>query len=61
MKAALVILALTIAACGPASGPTSPPPSPVASPVAGDIHWPAISVDDSDSFGIDISGTGSIV
>lgn len=61
MKAALVILALSIAACGPTSGSTTPPPSPVASPVAGNIDWPAISVDDSDSFGIDISGSGSIV
>jgi hypothetical protein len=50
------VLALMLVACG---SPTSSPPA--ASPLPGPITWPAISSDDSSSFGIDISGTGNTV
>lgn len=55
---------LILAACGaPAVGHA---PSPSVSPVSGSpstaaIAWPAISLDDSNTFGIDISGSGTEV
>ena len=55
---------LILAACGaPAVGHA---PSPSVAPVSGSpstaaIAWPAISLDDSNTFGIDISGSGTEV
>jgi hypothetical protein len=63
MRRAAVALLFVLAACGPSAG-VMPSPSPAASPVlgsppAGAMAWPAISVEDTDTFGIDISGTGT--
>jgi len=64
LRRAAVALVLILAACGaPAVGHA---PSPSVSPVSGSpstaaIAWPAISLDDSNTFGIDISGSGTEV
>jgi len=55
---------LILAACGAPA--VSHAPSPSVSPVSGSpstaaIAWPAISLDDSNTFGIDISGSGTEV
>jgi hypothetical protein len=56
VRVAAVALALILAACGnTAASPIAPSPGP------GPIEWPAISSDDANTFGIDISGTGSTV
>ena len=55
MRAAAVALLLILAACANSPGAVAQPPS--RSP--GVIEWPAIAVEDTDSFGIDISGTGT--
>jgi hypothetical protein len=55
VRAAALGLLVILAACANSSGAVAQPPSP--SP--GVIAWPAIAVEDTDSFGIDISGTGT--
>jgi hypothetical protein len=73
--ALLAIAGIALGACGaspsaatssPATASTSasaasPLASAAASPFAGRINLPSISANDTDSFGIDISGTGSVV
>jgi hypothetical protein len=64
VRIAAVVLMLIFAACGgPGVGQSaSPAASPVSgSPVPGVITWPAVSIDDSTTFSIDISGSGSEV
>jgi hypothetical protein len=65
VKAAAVVLLLVLAACYTSPpGATTLPSSSAAqppSPSPGVIVWPAISADDTDSFGIDISGTGATI
>lgn len=65
MRLAAVVLVFILTACYttppgvtalPSSSATQPP-----SPSPGVIAWPAISADDADSFGIDISGTGTTI
>lgn len=60
----LLALALMLTACGISTTPigqaSSPTPAPSAA-TGGAITWPAISVHDSSTFGIDISGRGSAV
>jgi hypothetical protein len=54
--AATLALALILVACGnPSASPT------VGSPLPGPIAWPAVATDDANTFGVDISGTGSAV
>ena len=63
MRAAAVVLVLILATCARSPAGVAQPPSPSVSqpptPSPGIIAWPAISADDTDTFGIDISGTGS--
>jgi hypothetical protein len=63
MRAAAAVLVLVLTACYttppgvnavPSSSATPPP-----NPAPGVITWPAISSSDTDSFGIDIAGTGT--
>jgi hypothetical protein len=61
VKGALLALLLVLAACGHSAPATGQSGSPGISPSPGPITWPAISADDSDTFGIDISGTGPVV
>jgi hypothetical protein len=56
----VVVLVLVLAACR-ISASVAPSPTPATSPGPGSITWPAISLEDSDTFGIDISGTGADV
>ncbi len=62
MRAA-VALVLILAACdGPGAGAPAPStPTAPGNPLPGPITWPAISLDDANTFGIDISGSGSTV
>ena len=63
MRAAALTLLLVVAACvSPPTAVAQPAsPSAVPSPSRNGITWPAISAEDTDSFGIDISGTGTEV
>jgi hypothetical protein len=62
VKAAILALVLIAAACGNSSVGQAPNPSASqTTSTSPAITWPPISADDSDSFGIDISGTGSAV